>query len=318
MSKMKKKARQLPGLESKLKPKTLPSPGKPALSQEIIVDSDSCSDEAPTTRTTTKPQQIGVHPPKVNGIGKTLSKTTAGTATKSKNIQNAAPTKVSTGRAALERITSKAQDVELTSGSEESEDEGTDINAAQQRRAAVQEDTTSNDGSASSTESPSENSSQEEEAAASKLSAQPLVRYAPKFKAVSRTTDQPSRPKPGQSQLQIVELEATRPFVPPKDFTAVSTTRASALASTSVLHGLQGKQVWHLTAPVGLSLSSLKQLAMAQAMDGEAIISHDGTEYGFLTTGDEEAAEREVLIPGPNGYETSEFTPAFKVLSLTW
>jgi len=64
--------------------------------------------------------------------------------------------------------------------------------------------------------------------------------------------------------------------------------------------------VWHITAPVDLSLQSLKELAMEKAMRGEAVISSKGSNYSFSTAEKEEAGERGVVIPRPNGYTSGQ------------
>jgi len=44
--------------------------------------------------------------------------------------------------------------------------------------------------------------------------------------------------------------------------------------SAGLLDNLEGKQIWHITAPVGVSLKDLKELAMDKAMGGEAVLSY--------------------------------------------
>jgi hypothetical protein len=74
-----------------------------------------------------------------------------------------------------------------------------------------------------------------------------------------------------------------------------------------VFDNLQGKQVWHITAPADLSLKAVKELAMDQAMRGEAVIKHKGSDYGFATAEREEAGEREVVIPRQDGYKAGQY-----------
>ena len=65
---------------------------------------------------------------------------------------------------------------------------------------------------------------------------------------------------------------------------------------------LQGKQIWHITAPEGVSLKDLKQLAMDKAKKGEAVLEHNGTSYG-LAEAEVGVGGREVMIPVANGYK---------------
>lgn len=73
--------------------------------------------------------------------------------------------------------------------------------------------------------------------------------------------------------------------------------------SAYILNNLQGKQIWHITAPAGVSLKDLKELAMDKAMDGEAILNYKGTDYGFGKTEKSEEVAREVLVPQGVGYK---------------
>lgn len=116
-----------------------------------------------------------------------------------------------------------------------------------------------------------------------------------------------SQPRPAQSHSHTVAFQAARPYVPPKDFAPVSTGRASSFQNTAVLDNLEGKQVWHITAPADLSLKALKDLAMEQAMRGEAVISYKGSDYGFSPAEKEEAGERAVVIPRQDGYKAGQY-----------
>ena len=78
--------------------------------------------------------------------------------------------------------------------------------------------------------------------------------------------------------------------------------------SAGLFDNLEGKQVWHITAPVGVSLKDLKELAMDKAMGGEAVLSYKGTNYGFSQTEKSEDGTRKVFVPRKNGVEPGLFT----------
>ncbi|KAF2679070.1 hypothetical protein K458DRAFT_375478 [Lentithecium fluviatile CBS 122367] len=278
MSKSKKSEVQLPGLVSKLKPKpkTPVAPPRAALSLEFIDSGDDSSNEESTPKKTKTPVQIGIHPPRPNAVAKSTSKVPKPRKEASKPPAKA---KVPAKKPAPKQVMVEEQGAESSNSSEESEDEGAYIKAAQQRQAAS---TSSGDSeSASSSNSSSEESEEE-----------------PAPKATPRAAT--SQPKPSHT----VEFQAPRPYIPPKDFAPVPTARASTFPSTALFDNLEGKQVWHITAPADLSLKNLKELAMGQAMQGDAIISQKGIEYGFLTAESDEVGAREVVIPRENGYKT--------------
>ena len=73
--------------------------------------------------------------------------------------------------------------------------------------------------------------------------------------------------------------------------------------TASLFENLQGKQIWHITAPAGVSLKDLKQLAMDHALEGKAVMRYKGTDYGFSKTDKSENSAREVLVPQKTGYK---------------
>lgn len=111
-----------------------------------------------------------------------------------------------------------------------------------------------------------------------------------------------SHPRPAQAQPHTVAFQPARPYVPPEGFQLASTSRAPASSASRIFDNLQRKQIWHITAPEDLSLKDLKELAMGKALDGEAIISRRGTDYGFANTEVDEDGARQVMIPHQTGF----------------
>jgi hypothetical protein len=56
-----------------------------------------------------------------------------------------------------------------------------------------------------------------------------------------------------------------------------------------------------------MSLKALKQIAMEQALRGEPVVNYKGADYGFSIAETEEAGEREVVVPRPDGYKVGEY-----------
>lgn len=75
----------------------------------------------------------------------------------------------------------------------------------------------------------------------------------------------------------------------------------------SLFNKLQGKQIWHMTAPAGVSLQNLKELAMDKALNREAILSYKGADYRLLKTDNDEDGTWEVLVPQGDGYKAGMF-----------
>lgn len=77
-----------------------------------------------------------------------------------------------------------------------------------------------------------------------------------------------------------------------------------------MFENLQGKQIWHITAPAGVSLSQLKDIAMDKALAGQSILNYKDTDYGFSTAEKTEEGACEVLVPHKNGYKAGAYLHA--------
>lgn len=116
----------------------------------------------------------------------------------------------------------------------------------------------------------------------------------------SQTSAQPSRP-----QVHAVEFQPAQPYIPPKGFIPVPLNDKTTSEAVNMFDNLQTKQVWHITAPAGISLKDLKQMTMDKALGEETIMNYKGTDYGFSQTEKSEDAAREVLVPRKAGYKAS-------------
>lgn len=103
--------------------------------------------------------------------------------------------------------------------------------------------------------------------------------------------------------MHSVELVAARPYDPPKNFLPANTSRAASSPSTAIFHNLQGKQVWHITAPANISLKELNRLVMDEAMQGQAVLKYKDASYGFSNIAEEDGGSNQVIIPRENGYK---------------
>lgn len=93
-------------------------------------------------------------------------------------------------------------------------------------------------------------------------------------------------------------------FAPPKGFNAVPLNDKTVSKSTQIFDDLKGKEIWHMTAPAGVSLKDLSEMAMDQVTNGGTVLEHKGTGYGFVKTERNQDVEREVLLPAKNLFRT--------------
>ncbi|EUC49718.1 hypothetical protein COCMIDRAFT_83772 [Bipolaris oryzae ATCC 44560] len=282
MKDVKKTKVPLPGAKPNRKPQS--APPKAQLSQETIdTDSDSASESTARPKKIERPKAtIGIH---VNGVPKSKTKPSKTDANASNSASKSKP---SPKKPALKQIVTE-RDVADLSSSEVSDDDASarDIQTKLPGNDA-KKDASSDSESGSESTSGSESSSDESD---TDDAPQPTRNPAPA---------QPQTQAPTQSHA--VEFQPTRAFVPPKGFNPVPLNdKTISRSSTGLFENLQGKQVWHITAPAGVSLKDLKELAMEKVKGGEVVLSHKGNDFGFSQMNKSEAGTRQVFMPGKDG-----------------
>lgn len=106
--------------------------------------------------------------------------------------------------------------------------------------------------------------------------------------------------KPAPTPAGMVSSVVAKPFDAPHGYTSFDTSSRSALSSADV----QGKQVWHITAPANLPISALTEVALDSIQSGKPVLSHKGSDYVLsedkgATTGNATV----VLLPEKDGYK---------------
>ncbi|KAG9192391.1 hypothetical protein G6011_11125 [Alternaria panax] len=269
----------LPGSKQKSKPQNTPS--KAQLSQEFVdSDDDSPSEGTAQPKKVEKPKAtIGIH---VNGVPKAKSKPSKkdAPAPKSTSKSKASPKKPASKHIATE------EDVAALSSSDKRDDDAptrdTQLKLSENKKS---KDISSDSGSTSSSDTSSDDSDADN-------APQPTRKPA-------QTQPLP----PAQPQSHAVDFRPTQAYAPPKGFNPVPLSDKTISKSSGLFDNLEGKQVWHITAPAGVSLKDLSELAMDKATKGDAILSYKGTDYGFSQTENSEDGTREVLLPRKNGME---------------
>ena len=107
--------------------------------------------------------------------------------------------------------------------------------------------------------------------------------------------------------------QASGPYEPPPGFEAssVSVHPSSKAAEIFSPAYLAGKEIWHITAPASVPISSIKEVSMQGIKARTSVLSHKGADYGLVSeSGAEQANNRALLLPSiqTNGYQTSTST----------
>lgn len=61
---------------------------------------------------------------------------------------------------------------------------------------------------------------------------------------------------------------------------------------------LNGKQIWHITAPSSIPVDMIKEVSLESVAKGEAALNYKGTDYGFVVKGEGSQTLTKILIAG--------------------
>lgn len=91
------------------------------------------------------------------------------------------------------------------------------------------------------------------------------------------------------------------PFQPPKGFEplkATSEPKASKILSNSKL---SGKQIWYITAPANVPITSIKSVALRDVQKGKPVATVNGQNYRFMKDEGPEKDNITLLVPSRDG-----------------
>ena len=117
-----------------------------------------------------------------------------------------------------------------------------------------------------------------------------------------------------------VSQQPTSTYKPPTGFesTSISLHPASTLSEILAPSNLQGKQIWHITAPELVPISLVKEVSTQNIGNGASILDYHGAKYGLVPESEgEQASSRALLLPSTqtNDYRRSK-TNIIKTLHL--
>lgn len=128
-----------------------------------------------------------------------------------------------------------------------------------------------------------------------------------KRKSPADTAEQQSRKKTKAAAVAASTIQiAPKSFKAPHGYEPLILSASDfASASASLFENLEGKQIWHISAPDTVNIDAIKELDIQAALSGQAILSKDGIDYNMHPS----LASNEVLLL-PQGsdstYEQSE------------
>ena len=140
--------------------------------------------------------------------------------------------------------------------------------------------------------------------------------------SVSGSSDKTSLQSPEKESpvRKSVPQQSVLTFEPPAGFepTSISLHPASKLSDILAPSNLQGKQIWHITAPESIPISLVKKVPIQNIGNGASVLEHHGAKYGLVPESDvEQCSSRALLLPSTqnNNYRLSK-TNIIKTLHL--
>ncbi|GBF63432.1 hypothetical protein TMEN_6057 [Trichophyton mentagrophytes] len=170
--------------------------------------------------------------------------------------------------------------------------------------------------SSSSSESEEESTSSEELEQKQKKSKEPVGSTEESTEETSDSSsedesseEQTSPPPPPSTKKRVTIQEVntvipvpTKAYKPPPGFQFMQKSSTQPSDISQLLSDLDGKQIWHITAPIGIPVSSIESLAMDAIASGEPVLTHKGTAYRLQENqlgGSEK--QKSLLVPDKNG-----------------
>ncbi|KUJ14701.1 uncharacterized protein LY89DRAFT_686368 [Mollisia scopiformis] len=108
---------------------------------------------------------------------------------------------------------------------------------------------------------------------------------------------EPTKQRSAESSARRVAFDKPPTYKPPTGFETVSISDQSTASQILKKSNLREKQLWYFTAPASIPVSSIEQMSVADVDGGKTILSHDGTDYGFVQDPTGEKAYTTMFIP---------------------
>jgi hypothetical protein len=99
--------------------------------------------------------------------------------------------------------------------------------------------------------------------------------------------------------LSAKEVSFERPatYTPPSGFEVASIDDAQRVSHLLKDSNLRGKEIWYITAPASVSLSSVEELSLLNIQERKEILSHNGDAYAFVPDASEAKSYTKVMVP---------------------
>ncbi|KAK2743273.1 hypothetical protein FQN57_004962 [Myotisia sp. PD_48] len=123
----------------------------------------------------------------------------------------------------------------------------------------------------------------------------------------SGSESEPTSPRiqPGKrvtiQEEHTVNILPAKAFKPPQGFQFVQKSTAFSTELLDLFSDLDGKKLWHITAPSSVPISSIEHLAMESVAKGEPILTYNGNSYKLREDQLEGKKSKSLLVPHKHG-----------------
>jgi|SRR5271170_1475531 hypothetical protein len=106
----------------------------------------------------------------------------------------------------------------------------------------------------------------------------------------------------------MAPIKEAPPYIPPASFELVSFDEPPSASHLFKNSNLEGKQIWYITAPASVPISSIQQTSLSSINQSNAILSHKGNNYGFIQDSSEDMRYTKVMVPNSSdeGYHAGK------------
>jgi hypothetical protein len=85
-----------------------------------------------------------------------------------------------------------------------------------------------------------------------------------------------------EDPTHVIGPRPVHQFKPPSGFEPSTINGSSRTSDPFLPSNTQGKQIWYITAPASVPITTLKEVALEKVVKGQSVFSHESKVYGFV------------------------------------
>jgi hypothetical protein len=124
-----------------------------------------------------------------------------------------------------------------------------------------------------------------------------------------------SRQPPELSSKKSISAVEPPVYSPPSGFQLTSIDESPRITQQLKGSNLEGKEIWYITAPVSVPLSSIENMSLQAIQEHKVVLSHNGDDYAVIEDSSGANESTMVMLPksSDDGYHTGKHTNPVKL-----